>query len=260
MPSFGTTSPSLYTKLKKDNWTALSTLRETAKKETTIKKESRPKLKSCLSSVSSHGGSKSPPSLKKTVSFHEVHIREFERIVGDNPAVSACPAVSIAWDHHSENTHKVDHVESLKPSHQKRDIAQFQIPASVRYDMLQKSGASKEEITQAQREIKKIQHERQASIAMQEFEGTQVLLESLGRKWKRRTSKKNNNSVQDTNNGGSNADTIKKKKKKIGWNSKKERKGKETDEPPRKGGGKAVADEACAMTMEESEDSVEVAC
>ena len=53
-------------------------------------------------------------SLKKSVSFHEVHIREFERIVGDNPAVSACPAVSIAWDHHSENTHKVDHVESLK--------------------------------------------------------------------------------------------------------------------------------------------------
>ena len=144
-------------------------------------------LKSCLSEHSA-GETRNTKPLRKSVSFHQVHIREYERIVGDNPSVTAGPAVSMAWNHHEHTSLTVSDYESTRPP--RRTHPQIQMPANVRRQHLENSGASWKEIQDAQTEIRRVQKNRQASAAMQEFESTQIILESIGRKWKRRFSKK----------------------------------------------------------------------
>lgn len=150
---------------------------------------SRPKLKSCLSESNLGARTPTPSStLQKKVSFHQVQIREYERVVGINPSVTAGPAVSLAWDHHACDALHVEEYESRRPP--RRVPGEFQIPSSVRTQMLERSGASSQDLQKAQQEITKIKRQRQATAAMQELEGAQIFLESIGRKWKRATSRK----------------------------------------------------------------------
>jgi hypothetical protein len=157
-------------------------------KELSTKSSQRPpntrpkKLKSCLS-VSQHDTTTRPPALKKSVSFHQVEIREYERIVGDNPSVSSGPAVSLAWDHHDKMSLQLNDYESIRPP--RRCAGEFQMPTAVRRSLLMQSGATHEELYRSEREIKKVQRRRQATQAMQECEGAQILLQSIGRKWNR---------------------------------------------------------------------------
>lgn len=142
-------------------------------------------LKSCLSSSSISCSAK---SLKKSVSFHQVEIREYERIVGDNPAVSAGNAVSLAWQHHSSAAISFSEYEASRPP--RRTPQEFQMPARVRHLLLKETGATDQEMNQAHYQIKKTQQHRRASVANQEFEGALLVMESIGRKWKRGIPKK----------------------------------------------------------------------
>lgn len=141
-------------------------------------------LKSCLSSVSEHDTrSTNTSDLKKSVSFHQVEIREYERIPGDNPAVTSGPAVSMAWSHHSNTSLDCIEYEDSRPP--RRIPAEFQMPASVRKTLLEKSGASSTDIQKSQAEIRITKRHRQATAAMQELESAEILFQSIGRKWKR---------------------------------------------------------------------------
>ena len=59
------------------------------------------------------------------------------------------------------------------------------MPAAIRTSLLEKNGASQQDLQRSQSEILRIKRNRQASAAMQELEGTQILVQSMKRKWKR---------------------------------------------------------------------------
>jgi len=59
------------------------------------------------------------------------------------------------------------------------------MPANIRTSLLTKNGASQRDLQRSQSEILRIKRNRQASAAMQELEGTQILVQSVKRKWKR---------------------------------------------------------------------------
>jgi len=102
--------------------------------------------------------------------------------------VTAGPAVSMAWNHHSHSSLGLAEYESSRgPT---RTSPEFQMPSTVRRKYLQQSGVSLEEIKEAQMEIRRTKRNRRATFALQEFEGTQILLESIGRKWRRARSKR----------------------------------------------------------------------
>jgi predicted DNA-binding WGR domain protein len=104
-------------------------------------------------------------------------------VAGDHPSVRRGPAVSIAWDHHEEASLNLHEYEASRPP--RRTKLEFQMPASTRRDLLEKSGVSREDISRSLRESNRVKRNRSTSSIMQEFEGLQIVRESLVRKWKR---------------------------------------------------------------------------
>ena len=150
-------------------------------------------LKSCLSVTqvmnNNPSGYMTTTTPKKNVSFHRIQIREYEQILGDHPAVSQGPPVSLGWNSQRALESTVQDYEDKRAPRRRPD--EFQMPAQHRRTLV--SGQhSEDEILKAQEQVEKIQRNRQSSRAMQELEGASVMMESLGRKWKRfikRTSK-----------------------------------------------------------------------
>jgi hypothetical protein len=140
------------------------------------------RLKSCISLEDECEPDYSPPRRKK-VRFHEVEIREFERIPGDNPSVAAGPAISLAWDHHEVGVLGVHEYEMSRPP--RRNYKEIQMPAATRIKLLKKAGHSPQDIQRSKDEVARERRNRTTSAAMQEFETLQIAKESLGRKWRR---------------------------------------------------------------------------
>jgi hypothetical protein len=143
------------------------------------------KLKGCISLAEHLTQECEPntPTRRKKVRFHEVEIREFERIPGDNPGVTTGPAISLAWDHHEEASLDVHEYEKSRPP--RRNYREIQMPAATRIKLLKKGGHSPQDINRAKEDVARAKRNRSTSVAMQEFEKLQIAKESLARKWRR---------------------------------------------------------------------------
>ena len=135
------------------------------------------------------------PTMKRAVSFNQVEVREYARCLGNNPATTHGPPVSIDWQYERKSSLPVDLYEEERPSQERRTISQLQMPSTVREAMLrQHTDCTKQDIAKAVQQTRKARHERQLTIAMQNYEPWQLVFESLQRRWarwtKRRPSKK----------------------------------------------------------------------
>jgi hypothetical protein len=103
------------------------------------------------------GGESSPKNL--SVIFDTVQIREYPIILGDNPAVSKGPALTIDWQHVETDVMKFEEYESTRP--ERRSNAEMAIPFDIRMEMLKNSGYSSKEILEM---AKKSEEARKARI------------------------------------------------------------------------------------------------
>ena len=95
---------------------------------------------------------------KKSVSFHQVSIREYPRTIGDNPEVGlGCP-IGLSWEYHELATKDVDAYESSRG--QRKSSTQMRLHPTTRHRMMLAAGASKEEIKAATKEAAKVQRRR----------------------------------------------------------------------------------------------------
>ena len=138
--------------------------------------------------VSKKSGEKScrptHPKQLKTLSFSQVEIRQYERILGDNPAVTSGPAVSLAWGHFDGKVLPVDDYESNRPP--RRHKMELQLSSVERKSILEQAGFTREDIYSSEQEIKKIQHNRFTSrYAIRGWERAEIIWQSICRKWKR---------------------------------------------------------------------------
>ena len=117
----------------------------------------------------------------KSVSFGDVEIRMYERIVGDNPAVSIGLPVTLAWEPHDTVVSSVDDFEENHPP--RRKSQECLLPTWTRRDYLKNT--SKKDLRKAKATVRRTQHQRKMTRTMTDWEPFEIVAESALRKFKR---------------------------------------------------------------------------
>lgn len=101
-------------------------------------------------------------SSKKAVSFGLIQVREYNRVVGDNPAGLVGPPMSIGWEFIQKQAVPVDDYEKIKrlTTSDLRIMGSITRKSILRYEF----GVSLEDIKAAEKIIRKIQRQRCRTI------------------------------------------------------------------------------------------------
>ena len=119
---------------------------------------------------------------KRRVSFGCIEIREYSRCLGNNPATTHGPPLSIGWAYNKVGTYDLEEYESVRPP--RRVTNQMLIPGDQREDiLLDQSKVTKKQIQAVIQEVKAARHKRQLTVAMQEFETWHVAAEFVTRRF-----------------------------------------------------------------------------
>lgn len=131
-----------------------------------------------------HEEKKTTPVLQTRVSFHKVEIREYSRCIGDNPATTHGPPLSIDWEYNVAGSYAVDEYEETRPP--RRVSHQMVVPGAIREDILSShAGVTKKEIQKVTAEVKATRHRRKMSVALQEVDDWMSLGEAIARRLRR---------------------------------------------------------------------------
>jgi hypothetical protein len=129
---------------------------------------------------------------KRAVSFDNVEIREYARCLGNNPATTNGPSLSLDWCYAKMGTINLDDYELTRPPRRRMD--EMHTSGVQRLTILKEhTKCSKNDISESVEAIQIARHKRLMCVAMQEFEHWHVGLESLKRKvkrWRKNTSTK----------------------------------------------------------------------
>ena len=123
-----------------------------------------------------------PTKPTRKISFDCVEIREYNRILSDNPATTNGPPVGLGWNYSPEDTLRID-LETYESyqSNARRSKRQLAIPSQVRQEMLLEEGYSRGEIARTVREIRKIREQRNVSFHHIKYDPIAERVESLKR-------------------------------------------------------------------------------
>jgi hypothetical protein len=106
-------------------------------------------LASVVSDADDH--SASGGGLKKNVSFHSLHIREYSQVLGDHPCCSLGPPVSLGWEVEAERTETVDQYEATRTRRRSRD--DLRLSGELRRQLL--SDVSDGDVRRVQRRLQR---------------------------------------------------------------------------------------------------------
>jgi len=112
-----------------------------------------------------------------SVSFQNLTMREYPIILGDNPAGTVGPPLSIDWDYiEPEMTISIDEYEKYRPP--RRNGSSMLMPLGTRVATLKLAKFSRREIVEMSKTCKKIRIERRRSHATPETieEGIELIL------------------------------------------------------------------------------------
>ena len=102
------------------------------------------------------------PSAKKTVRFSDVTVREYPMIVGDNPAVSCGPPVTIDWEYNNEQIMSLDAHCHLNPYPRRK--RQMLMPLHLREFILIHTDCKYSDILKATNEATNIRIKRMSTL------------------------------------------------------------------------------------------------
>mmetsp|Transcript_19318 Transcript_19318/g.55591 ORF Transcript_19318/g.55591 Transcript_19318/m.55591 type:complete len:339 (-) Transcript_19318:2358-3374(-) len=157
-----------------------------------------PTLKSCMSVPSlqeslrgytssadkTHDSSKE--ALRKpqrSVSFHKIEFRQFQRTLGDHPASRGAP-VTLSWQFDpSHPTISIDDFEAYRPP--RRSRSQIYMPSYHREEMLISENISRAAIRRAKKEVSKVREQRQKTVETLHNAPVEEAMESAKRKLKK---------------------------------------------------------------------------
>eukprot|EP00571_Detonula_confervacea_P009108 CAMPEP_0172316166 /NCGR_PEP_ID=MMETSP1058-20130122/27491_1 /TAXON_ID=83371 /ORGANISM="Detonula confervacea, Strain CCMP 353" /LENGTH=420 /DNA_ID=CAMNT_0013030423 /DNA_START=30 /DNA_END=1292 /DNA_ORIENTATION=+ len=125
------------------------------------------------------------PQMTRCVSFARVNIREYERVLGDNPSVTSGPPLSIGWRYAPEPlSMKVDEYEAGKGD--RRSSSEYLVPKAVRENMLKEhADVSRREMVAVVRTIQKEKAQRRKTVVNLSMQNTEEKMEKVKRKLKR---------------------------------------------------------------------------
>ena len=141
---------------------------------------------SCLKRRDSNDKGTTKP--KRTISFSNLEIREYDLTIGDNPSVSYGPPVQLSWQYSQGETRDLEDYESQKEmdrSRGRRSRRVENISWAKREAMLKRQGFSQDDIDSKMKEVNKVKQGRSVTRALVVTGRTEEALESAGRKLKR---------------------------------------------------------------------------
>jgi hypothetical protein len=98
---------------------------------------------------------------KKSVSFGVIQVREYNRVLGDNPDVIFGPPISIGWEYTQNDALPMDEYERTKP---RRKSSLRMSSVTRRNLLLNVFEVPAEEIRAVEREVQKIQKQRSQTL------------------------------------------------------------------------------------------------
>ena len=101
--------------------------------------------------------------IPRSVRFSTVQVQEYPYIMGDSPAVSHGPPLSIGWTPTAKYIFKQDSFEANKERDGRRSKMQFTLDARTRYRILREGGWTSLEIINASRAAKELRDKRRDS-------------------------------------------------------------------------------------------------
>jgi hypothetical protein len=122
-------------------------------------------------------------SSTKTVSFGSVRVREYIRIVGDNPEVKVGPPISIGWDYMEREDQTLEEYEASKRGGKRRLLLSSITRKNLLHNVF---GIAEEEIRDAEKEIQKIRRQRAQTVKLTKAgETVEGAMQSFRRKLRR---------------------------------------------------------------------------
>jgi hypothetical protein len=122
---------------------------------------------------------------KPSVKFYAVHVRYYERILGDNPAVTAGPSVGIGWKYkQAPKTYHIDEWEDIK-SRSRRSLEQLVLPRYERTTMVIELGYSHKQIADMIRMSLRIKHNRMVTAHNLRAQKMEEFMEKTARRLKK---------------------------------------------------------------------------
>lgn len=125
----------------------------------------------------------------RSVSFSTVEVRQYERVLGDNPSCSSGPPISIGWNYDEAKTVVTtvdDHDDSLSISlNGEESIGKIEarmkmvVQRHEREDMLENLGYSRSEIASAIRENVQTKKKRRQTVNNLNMEPIELMVESV---------------------------------------------------------------------------------
>jgi hypothetical protein len=127
--------------------------------------------------------SSSRQSRKRSVSFSTVHIHFHSRILGDNPSVSSGPPIALGDSlGPAPDPLGVDEYESLRDADDappRRRQSELLLGRMDREDLLKECGYSRSDFFEAEREVRKLKAQRQASARLSRVERFRTRVRNL---------------------------------------------------------------------------------
>lgn len=118
----------------------------------------------------------------RTVRFGPVHVREYNRIVGDHPDVRYGPPIGIGWDWEEVAVRSLDEHEVIRKESQK---GLRRLTSLTRRNMLRNTeGVSEEDIQQAEAEVARVckQREESKNESSKSKSKTQKMFQKIGKR------------------------------------------------------------------------------
>jgi hypothetical protein len=120
---------------------------------------------------------------KKLVSFDQVEVRYYERVISDNPAVQSGAAIGIGWRFERGERIDVDYWEESKGP--PRKSVELFLPRHVREHMLRDAGYTKKEIADMVRITLKTKNQRKQTVNNLQVAGVEEAVENASRTFSR---------------------------------------------------------------------------
>ena len=123
-------------------------------------------------------------SSKRRVNFDAIMIREYDRTLGDNPATTHGPPLTLDWEYEDVASIKVDEYEAQRAP--RRITHQMMIPGNARENiLLTQTPTTKQQIQNMVSQVRSSRHRRQSTVAMQDFEEWHEAFEFISRRFRR---------------------------------------------------------------------------
>ncbi|GAX17602.1 hypothetical protein FisN_18Lh258 [Fistulifera solaris] len=123
--------------------------------------------------------------LERKVSFKHVHVKEFDRIIGDNPSCSFGVPISIGWTVENESEIDMEEYESFR-EHHRRSKLEMLLPKETREVLLMDWGCSTKDMSLAVKEKVKIKNQRNFTVAkLGPIDSLEEWMERANRKMKK---------------------------------------------------------------------------